>query len=227
MSRSIEVELKFEIIQPQQVAAFVHDMPVLEQKHIADVYLDTKAGDLFKKGIFIRIRNGKKFDIKFNKDEVHLGLEDSVDHTHCDEVSSPLPLVAESLPAINEALEFLGMVPLATPSLDEFKAANKLVDSMIIDKERTSYDGGEFHIDVDTVKNLGTFLEIEKMTDEHPDRQQIVAAMHKRLQGLDLHHVDTGYNELYWRKYDFDLYLQGKYLLIEDRQKYRPQTIKH
>jgi hypothetical protein len=49
--------------------------------------------------------------------------------------------------------------------------------------------------------------------------------MRGRLKGLKLKHVDVGYNELYWRKHDFDRYLQGKYLLIEDRKKYRSQSL--
>lgn len=225
MARSIEIELKFEILDSDEVAQFVRPLKVIEQKRIVDVYLDTKEADLFKRGIFVRIRNGSKFDIKFNQEDIGKSLDDNIEHTHCDEVSNPLPLTPTAMASINETLKFLGLAPMAEPTLENLVKRNKLIESVVVDKQRSSYDAGEFHIDIDTVKDLGEYLEIEKMTDETDNRQEVLNKMKDRLKGLQLRHVDVGYNELYWRKHDFDLYLQGKYLLIEDRKKYRAQSL--
>lgn len=225
MSRSIEIELKFEVLDREGVLRFVKELKVIEQKRIVDLYLDTTEADLFKRGIFVRIRNGNKFDIKFNQEDIDKGLNDSIEHTHCDEVSNPLPFPPAAIPSINETLKLLGLAPMSTPSLEDFKQRNNLLESITIDKQRTSYEASDFHIDVDTVKDLGEYLEIEKMTDEHDNRHEILRQMKEHLRGLKLKHVDVGYNELYWRKHNFDLYLQGKYLLLEDRKKYRSQSL--
>lgn len=225
MARSIEIELKFEVLDRNEVQRFVRDLKVIEQKSIVDMYLDTKEADLFKRGIFIRIRNGTKFDIKFNQEDIGKSLNDIIEHTHCDEVSNPLPLTLASIASINETLKLLGLTPMHDPSLEDLMKRNSLIESITIDKQRASYQDGEFHIDLDTVKDLGEYLEIEKMTDETADRHEALAKMRDRLNGLKLRHVDVGYNELYWRKHDFDRYLQGKYLLIEDRKKYRSQSL--
>src|SRR5207247_1690125 len=97
MSRSIEVELRFRIQNPEEIKIFVKNLKVIEEKRIVDVYLDTEDGELFKRGIFIRLRNGKKIDIKFNKEEVYKSLDEHIEHTHCDEVSHPLPLTHDAL----------------------------------------------------------------------------------------------------------------------------------
>lgn len=225
MSRSIEIELKFEVLDRDEIAQFVQELKLVEAKRIVDVYLDTRGGDLFKRGIFMRIRNNSKFDIKFNQEDINKGLNDSIEHTHCDEVSVQLPLTEDSIVTLKKTLKTVGLAPMTSPSLDDFMQRNNLIRSMIIDKERTSYSYGDFHIDIDTVEGLGEYLEIEKMTDEHADRDEILHQMKDRLKGLRLKHVDVGYNELYWREHNFDLYLQGKYLLIEDRKKYREQSL--
>jgi adenylate cyclase class IV len=225
MSRSIEIELKFEILDGAEVNRFVKDLAVIEEKRIVDVYLDTAGADLFKRGIFVRIRNGNKFDIKFNKEDIGKSLDENIEHTHCDEVSQRLPLAQDSMIAINETLVILGLHSMITPDVEDLMQRNNLVESITVDKHRVSYKDGEFHIDIDAVKGLGDYLEIEKMTDELEDRSKVLNAMRRRLDGLKLKHVDVGYNELYWRKHDFDLYLQGKYLLAEDREKYRPQSL--
>jgi len=225
MSRAIEVELKFEISDPVEVANYVQKLEVLGKKRIVDEYLDTRDAALFVQGVFIRIRNGQKFDIKFNADDILKTREQKIEHTHCDEVSNELPLTDLAMDQINSAAKILQMAPMVHPDLTDFVNRNDLVPSLVIDKRRTSYQAGEFHIDIDTVEGLGSFLEIEKMTDELGDREALLSRMHEQLRGLEIKHVDVGYNELYWRKHNFDLYLKGKYLLAEDRKTYRPESL--
>ena len=225
MPRSIEIELKFEVLDRHQVAGFVKGLKPVGSRHIADVYLDSPAGDLFQRGIFVRIRNGGKFDIKFNPEDIGKSLDDHVEHNYCDEVSIPFPFAGSDLARINDTLVGLDLQPISEPSLENLLERNRLVESITIDKHRTSYSDGSFHIDIDSVKDLGEYLEIEQMADEHANSREIIQKMKDRLSGLRLKHVDVGYNELYWRKHNFDLYLKGKYLLAEDRRKYRPHTL--
>jgi adenylate cyclase class IV len=217
MSRSIEVEIKFEILDMAAVSHFVKPLEKIANKKITDTYLDTPDGDLFKKGIFIRVRDDTKFDIKFNLEDLDKQSGDQIDHTHCDEVSSVLPLSPAAVTSINETLVILGLSPMSTPSVDDFMKANNLIRSLTIQKQRASYQMGDFHIDIDDVLGLGHFLEIEKMTDEHEDRTAILTQMRSLTRQLELAPVDVGYNELYWRKHDPALYRAGKYLLAEDR----------
>lgn len=217
MSRSIEVEMKFEILDMARVSHFVKPLTLIESKKIIDTYLDTAEGHLFKKGIFIRVRNDKKFDIKFNLEDIDKQAGDRVDHTHCDEVSSTLPLSPASVRTINETLSVLGLSPMKTASVDDFMRENKLIRSLTIQKQRASYQLSDFHIDIDDVLNLGHYLEIEKMTDEHEDRTAILTEMRNLIRDLRLAPVDVGYNELYWRKHDPALYCAGKYLLAKDQ----------
>lgn len=214
------IELKFEILDQRGLKRFVKNLKVVETRRIVDTYLDTMGADLFRRGIFVRIRNGKKFDIKFNEEDFIKGGNADTAHTHYDEVSHALPLSEDSVRSINRTLKVLGLVPMACPSIEDLARRNNLVESVTIDKRRVSYQDGGFRIDIDDVRGLGRYLEIERMADESVDHERILNAMRHHLKGLGLRHVDVGYNELYWRKHDFDLYLQGKYLLDEDRSKY-------
>ena len=45
----------------------------------------------------MRIRNNSKFDIKFNQEDISKGLNDTIEHTHCDEVSTQLPFTEDSI----------------------------------------------------------------------------------------------------------------------------------
>ena len=82
MSRSIEIELKFEVLDRAEIARFVEPLEVIGKKRIVDVYLDTQEGDLFKRSIFVRIRNNATFDIKFNQEDFSKSLYDTIEHTH-------------------------------------------------------------------------------------------------------------------------------------------------
>ena len=58
---SIEVELKFQILDESQIKNFLKNLNFVNKKRIVDVYLDTKDADLFKKGFFIRFLNKIKY----------------------------------------------------------------------------------------------------------------------------------------------------------------------
>lgn len=222
MSKSLEVELKFEILDNDSLQLFLNNLNLHGQKRVKDIYLDTADGDLFKKGVFIRIRNGKTLDFKFNPDQIDIGFSSKkADHTHCDEYNFNLPLSRDSLNELNEVSKRLKLKSIKKADLEEFKKANKLTESVVVDRQRSSYHADDFEILFDEVENLGNYLEIEYIGSDLNDIENIKKEMREILKSLRLRFINTGYNELYWRKHNFDLYLQGKYLLDEDFEKYR------
>lgn len=222
--KNIEVELKFQILDEDQIKRFLKKLKFINAGRMVDVYLDTKEGNLYKKGIFVRIRDNKKLEIKFNLDafQNQNGLSR---HEECSEFSFPLPLVKNSINTINEICRKLNLKEIAISSIEELKNKNNLIDSMVIDKIRQKYTDGKFEYSFDDVKGLGKFIEIEFLTSKENNFEEIKNEMRKRLKGLKLKLITTGYNEVYWRKYNFNLYLQGRYLFEEDYKKYRPKLL--
>ena len=226
MIKNIEVELKFQILDDLQIRNFTKQLSFIEKRHIVDVYLDTESAQLYKKGVFIRIRNNKKLDFKFNPEDWENPNKFS-DHTHCDEYSFPFPLRPSAKNKINKILNILQLNCISRSHIDELKKANRLVDSVTIDKKREIYQDEIFLYSYDKVKELGTFLEIEHHAKEADNLDEIKKQMRERLKDLNLKLITTGYNELYWKKNNFDIYLSGRFLLDEDYKKYRPSALNH
>jgi predicted adenylyl cyclase CyaB len=211
MRSDIEVELKFQILDEEQVRNFLNTLSSIDRRRIVDIYLDTENADLYKKGLFIRIRDSRILDFKYNlKDEERK-------HEHCEEHSFSLPLTIESLKEINKICKILSLVEIANPSLEEFKTGNNFICSVIIDKNRERYKDESFTFSLDDVKGLGKFLEIEAHTANEEALGKIKEKMRERLKGLKLKLITTGYNELYWKKHNIEIYRQGRYLLEGDK----------
>lgn len=195
------------------------------EKGMIDVYLDTREGDLYKKGIFIRIRDNEKLEFKFNL--AAFQNQDKLSwHEECSEFSFSLPLIKDSIDSINKICKILKLKEITTMSLEELKNKNNLIDSVIIDKIRRKYTDGKFEYSLDNVKRLGKFIEIDFLASEKDNLEKIKNEMREKLSNLKLKLITTGYNEAYWRKYNFNLYLQGRYLFEEDYKKYRPNLKK-
>lgn len=208
---SIEVELKFQILDETQTMNFLKNLSLISKKRIVDIYLDTKDAGLYKKGFFIRIRDNKILDFKYNLEDVESK------HEHCEEHSFSLPLTIDSVDSINKLCKVLGLVGITNPSLEEFKTRNNLIDSIIIDKIREKYKDKNFSFCFDDVKGMGKFLEIEAHVTSEDDLEKIKDKMRERIKKLKLKLITTGYNELYWKKHNLEIYKQGKYLLEEDK----------
>ena len=220
MERYIEIELKYQIIDEDQIQEFLKKSTFVNKKRIVDIYLDTKDGDLYKKGIFIRIRDNKTLDFKYTLEDFR-DLNKVSMHEQCDEYSFPLPLTNDSVKAINQNCRILGLIEISNPDVGELKARNNLINSVIIDKIRQRFRDEEFEYSFDDVKRLGKFLEIEKEGQEGEDFEEIKNRIRERVKNLKLKLITAGYCEAYWRKYNFNLYLQGRYLFEEDYKKYR------
>jgi hypothetical protein len=130
-----------------------------------------------------------------------------------------LALTQDSIRKINEAYKVLGLREIS--SLEELRSKNNLIDSIVIDKVRQKFTDGKFEYSFDDVKDLGEFLEVEYKASSDEGVERIKEEMREKLKSLSLKLITTGHNELYWRKNNFELYLQGRYLLEEDYEKYR------
>lgn len=218
---TIEIELRFEVINHEQLTEFLAPLQQLHRKQDVDVYFDNEQGMLYQKGIFIRTRNGKKLDFKFNRatlENPDLAIQD-----YCEEHSFALPLQESDLKKINELLVSLNLKPAATANLDAIKEANNFIDYYTVDKVRTSYAHKAFTICSDEVADLGTFLEIELMAKTAENLEAVKQEMELFLAGLQLRPLRTGYGTLLLRKNNFAQYLQGRFILEEDKA-YRRQV---
>lgn len=208
-----EVELKYEIRESKLIEKFLSDGEVKSTKNSVDKYYDNKDFSFFKQGIFIRVRDNKKLDFKYN-------FEDDK-HEYCQENSFELPLNIEKSDIFNNLLKILGLSPLGDDSsLTTFFELNNLIEFVIIDKTRTEILKGGLNFYLDNVKELGEFIEIEGIPKQSSDIKGMIANIEGIAKKLNLKKLTTGYVELYLRKYNYNIYKQGKYLLEEDAISY-------
>lgn len=212
---TIEIELRYEVLNQAQLASFIAPFQKIKATHDIDIYFDTDEGVLYQKGIFIRTRNNQKLDFKFNRaclENADLAIQD-----YCEEHTFSLPLQESDVPKINELLISLSLHPVQEASLEALKAVNNFIDYYTVDKQRASFKYKDFTIAIDTVANLGTFLEIEYMAKNTEQLEEIKQEMQLLLVGLDIKPLRTGYGTLLLRKQNFMQYLQGRFILEEDK----------
>jgi predicted adenylyl cyclase CyaB len=222
MSNTIEIELRYKILDQKQIVSFLAAAQRLHTKRIIDVYVDTAERILWKQGIYIRIRNDKQLDIKFNRACLQDATIQRLDH--CEEHRFALPLETAKLHILNELLTNLKLKMLPIADLQILKSFNGFETHYVIDKVRTFYTYKSFTIVIDEIKDLGTFLEIELMTNNENNIEKVKYDMRAVLAGLNLEPVKSGYCELIVKKHDFDCYLQGRYVLEEDRSALHAKT---
>lgn len=211
----IEIELRYEVHAPQQLASFLLPFEKLHQKHDIDIYVDNAQAMLYQKGIFIRIRNNKKLDIKFNRatlENPDLAIQD-----YCEEHSFALPLQEQDLEQLNLLLVSLDLKPIVVADLEQLLHVNNFVEHYVVDKLRTSYQHEAFTLCLDEVADLGTFLEIELMANNIEDLSQVKQAMQQLIAELDITPLKTGYGTLLLSKKHFEHYLLGRFILEEDK----------
>lgn len=215
---NIEIELRYEIIDESSLSKFLAPLPLLSKKRIVDIYLDTPTAELIERGIYIRLRNNHKLDIKFNRaclDDPTLEMQ-----AYCEEYSFEIPLVAEELTLFNKINDDLGLKKAST--LEEYKALNSLSDHRTVDKTRTTYSIADFSLAIDEVQDLGTFLELELLSNSIDAIDSVTNQMKDLLSTLQLKPLRTGYDSLILRKHNFPHYLKGRFALPEDKMRFEP-----
>jgi adenylate cyclase class IV len=212
---TFEIELRFEILNPEEISSFTSSLKKLSTRRIIDIYLDTPDIALLRKGVYMRIRDQKKLDIKFNRECMNnpdLDLQ-----AYCEEYTFALPLHEFDVDDFNSIVKTIGLLPITKADFDGFQEENLLAPHRTVDKVRTSYAHGPFTIVIDAVANLGNFLEIEYLAQTVDSVDTIKAQMEELLLPLSLKPLQTGYDSLMLRKHNFKQYLQGRFVLDEDK----------
>lgn len=218
MKRNIEVEIKYQVLNDNQIKKFLKNLQFIERKREVDIYFDTPTGDLYKKSTFIRIRNNKSLDFKYSLAGVMFQNQGKIRKSeHFKDQPFPLPLTKNSLSEINQICKVLGLKEMRSYNFEVFKRDNSFINSMTLDKIREKYGDKKFEYCLDKVKKLGTFLEVEALISDEKQVRKLKKEIENRVKDLDLKRITTGYCGLYWRKYNFDLYCQARYILQEDR----------
>ncbi len=212
MSNPIEMEKKFQVLH-SNLDEFLKNKHFISSKRVVDQYLDTPGGLFYQDGIFIRVRNEKSLDVKFNPD--HLGVKNVTDHTVCHEYNMALPFEFSSI-HVFETLE--KMIPIKCPTpytYDEFLKVNNLQTLVTLDKNRKAYEDNTFIIAVDEFADFGTFLELEAKNNDMP-KEVFLDEVEKATKGMEIKEFNSGYIELRLRNINESLYLKGKYLVDQE-----------
>lgn len=204
----IEIELKcelsFELLE--KVREKTDRMDFKGKKHNQDVYYDTPTWDLLHRGVFVRVRNQRQVDFKFNEDL-------SQEHGQVNERVFPLPpspLEAEKMNAL-----FACFLPtwVSVTSFDEATQKNGLLELVTIDNTREAYTSQNIALSIDHVEGLGNFLEVETTVSEGTDTSLAQAQLQAFVSDLDVQHIKVGYVELWLYKHNLEAYQAGRYHL--------------
>jgi adenylate cyclase class IV len=212
-----EFETKFETTL--SVADIERQLGVVFEagKRQRDVYYDRPNADLFLRGVFLRIRDERAFQIKVNLDDYAAGR--SSGHTQCTELEAPLSFGALERSALAPVLDAVGLTLGEAADCFGIFAANNLSESVVIAKTRHSARTKWGSVYFDSVEGLGDYIEIEaadRHLFEHASAE-FAQAVEGWVSEGSMIPIDTGYNALFWRKKDFGIYIKCPYLLKKDR----------
>lgn len=171
-----------------------------------DVYYDTRSFDLLRQAVFVRVRNHRQLQFKFN-------AEQDTAHTHCIERTFSLPLDQASTEEANSL--FARFLPEWITGFRFEKAAEKngLTELAFIENAREVYSMNNMYISIDHVTELGDFLEIEIRGEKDGDTGEALSKLKTFASDINLEPVHLGYVEMWLRKHNYLAYQQGRYRL--------------
>lgn len=204
MKENLEFEIKSEINPDNdKLSKFILQLPTAVAKlSITDVYYDTQTSELYKKGIFIRVRNDNRFEIKCDTDQ-------QLTHTKTENFKFHIPLSTSDFKEISLFLKH-HIAEINSRGKSVFEAFG-LIELVKIEKFRKEYSFNNLIISIDDVLGLGEFIEIEGSTTTDFARIKKIAS------SLNLSNLEVGYVELMLRKLNFDTYKAGRYILNLDK----------
>lgn len=212
MTSYVEIEKQYRVITGD-IFSYLKNFSFQKSKRILDQYFDTVEGHYYQEGIFIRIRNDRSLDIKFNPD--HLGQSSPQERISCHEYSFEEPL---DNPLYEKKWNELTMlIKIEKPSGSSFEAFlthNALKPMITLDKTRQTYQAGIFLVEVDEIKDVGTFLEVEYAGSPVSKEQipSVLSTIDELVKEMPIEPVATGTFEAILRQRNFELYKKGKYL---------------
>lgn len=204
----VEIELKCEL-SPElldRVREKTRGMTFNGTAHNQDIYYDTSAWDLLRRGVFVRVRNNRQVEFKFNE-----GL--TQEHGQVRERTFPLaadPIQLEKIQAL-----FTTFLPAWIPAASFAEAVQKngLVELVTIDNTHEIFVNEDFALSIDHVAGLGNFLEVETHCEEGADTGQAQARLQAFVSDLHVEHVKVGYVELWLYRHNPAAYAAGRYHL--------------
>lgn len=213
MSGHLEIEKKYQIEEVPHDFLQTH-FQFVHEKRVLDRYFDTPSGDWYQKGIFIRIRNDKSLDIKFNPD--HLRQTNVTDYISCHEYNFSEPFGEREVENLKVLEKHIGINIFGVLNFESFLEKNQLELLLEIDKVRTTYENGTFTIVIDDIQNLGRFLEVEYAGPSDVSTDRVVKQIDELMVDVPAKLLTSGSFEMCLRQANFDLYSKGKYLLEEE-----------
>ncbi len=205
MKEKFEFEIKSRILEDNLLLNdYLSRLPKAIKSSVEiDVYHDTPNYELYQKGIFLRTRDGKKLEIKMDNDAL-------LSHTVTTGFYFNLPLAK---PDKQKLIDFLQNVIsiFTTRSKSIFEIFN-LTTLIRVEKKRQIYKVNEMKISIDSVENLGKFIEIEVNDRNFLDQAKMLASK------LNLQNMEVGYVELLLRETNRNAYNVGRYKLDSDKK---------
>lgn len=197
---SSEFEIKAPIDDRDIFDALLAELQYVGESEETDVYYDTPEATLFLNGVYLRIRNRQRLDLKYRWDVTDLS------HQACHEDTFPLPLQEKHAVKVSTFLSrFIN--PVQEQDLFRRFGVERFV---VITKFRETYRGKGLELVIDTIPDLGEFVEIKAKADAH-------SAVIQEVNSLRLAPLPVGYVELYLRKNRRELYERGRHKLTGDR----------
>ena len=202
----IEFELKYKVKSKERFAKYDATKSVIQR----DIYYDTNDGLLYRAGNFLRKRNDARIDFK-----LYAG-DDS--HLFCSETNFNYQTFSSCDESLTGICRKIGLSGKCFGSFDEFLSAYSLRVLAPVVKRRYQFQWEEILVSIDEVADLGTFLEAElSYPDVDFDKEAAKSRLENRLieaglivKGLD-EIVTIGYVECYLKRFNPNMYLQGKY----------------
>lgn len=201
-----EFEIKARLPSPSVIHDIVGGFTERPQTRQCDLYLDTSARELFKHGIFLRVRNEVKLQIKYTPDKSDLA------HLQCQEDEFNLPLKPNDSATLRTLLwDAVPALQGAPTTVEDLRNAWGLEELVKIEKLRKCYESDGVVVYIDTVTSLGQFIEIE-VTDPQLRNKYV-----SRAKEFGLEHIPVGYVELALREREPDTYRLGRFILEGER----------
>jgi adenylate cyclase, class 2 len=202
----IEVELKYQLnpALSAQLQEQLQQMSFRDAVDNHDMYYDTPAFDLLQHAVFVRVRNKRELQFKYNE---------AADKAHTQSIERSFTLEPDSASLTSMNALFAHFLPrwLPASSFAQAIGLNNLIELASIRNKRKIYTQDNMIVSVDEVEELGSFLEVEAQYEEGKDTTSPLATLQAFAARFKLQPVRIGYVELWLRSHNPQAYLLGKY----------------
>ena len=204
----VEVELKFRILPTDwpKIREKLSTMQFLGWSEDDDTYYDTQGFDLLKQAAFVRVRNQRLLECKFNE-------RADLAHVQCTERVFPLKPEPHQAEQMNALFRHFFPPWKDAMTVEEAIRKNNLCELACIKKTRKHYGSENLVACVDHVEGLGDYFELETQLEKGGETSCAVVKLQEFGADLALESVPVGYVELWLRLHHSEAYQWGRYKL--------------